>query len=197
MKKYDYNDVVKKICSIFNSSFQTDYRIVYQSRKDAELLHPNMNISPNAGGTYLAESKSIYIFSDVIDKINQKNYNNPTNTNDNGLVFLIYACFHELEHRLQLECPQKLRNQPSFSRVMYDIEKIIYLADKEFYKGHHDNFFLEIDADIKGVENAINFINISGVTGVNIEYYKALRTYNEYRLLNYDIPQFIRRLNNI
>ncbi len=197
MKKYDYKDIVKKIYSIFNSSFQTDYRIIYQSREDAELLNPDMNIQKSAGGTYQSKSKSIYIFSNVIDEINQRNYNNPTNTNDNGLAFLIYACFHELEHRLQLECPQKLRKQPSFSSVMYDIEKIIILLDKEFYKQQHENFYLEIDADTKGVENAKNFINFCGVNGVNIEYYEALRIYNKYRSLNYDIPQFISRFNNI
>ena len=110
MKKYDYKDIVKKIYRIFNSSFQTDYRIIYQSREDAELLNHNINnISKSAGGIYQSKSKSIYIFSNVIDEINQKNYNNPTNTNDNGLAFLINACFHELEHRLQFECPQKFK----------------------------------------------------------------------------------------
>ena len=197
MKKYDYKDVVKKICIVFNSSFQTDYRIIYQSREDAQLSNPNMDISKSTGGIYLSKSKSICIFSNVIDEIRQRNYNNPTNTNDNGLAFLINACFHELEHRLQFECPQKLREQPSFSRVMYDIEKIILLFDKELYSQQHDNFYIEIDADKKGVENAINFINFCGVTGVNIEYYEALRIYNKYRALNYDIPQFISKFDNI
>ena len=198
MKKYDYKDVVEKICIVFNNSFQTDYKIIYQSREKAEALNPDIkNLSQNAGGTYQQKNKLIYIFSNVIDKINKKNYNNLCNSNDNGLAFLILACFHELEHRLQIDCPQKLRKQTSFSTTMYDIEKIIILFDKEFYKQKHDNFYMEIDADIKGTENAINFINFSKIEGINRDYFEALRTYNKYRQLNYDIPQFIKRFNNI
>ena len=198
MKKYDYKDIVKNIYSIFNSSFQTNYKIMYQSREEAELLDTNIKyISKSAGGTYQSKNKSIYIFSNVIDEINQRNYNNPTNTNDNGLAFLINACFHELEHRLQFDYPQKLRKQTSFSCVMYDIEKIIIMFDRDFYKQQHDNFYLEIDADTKGVENSANFINFCGVEGINREYYEALKTYNKYRASNYDIPQFISKFNNI
>ncbi len=198
MRKHDYKDIVKKIYNLFNSSFQTDYRIIYQSREETASSDPKLNnISKSAGGTYQSKSKSIYIFSNVIDEINHKNYNNPTNSYDNGLAYLINACFHELEHRLQFECPQKLRKQTSFSRIMYDIEKIIILFDKEFYNQKHDNFYLEIDADTKGVNNAINFINLFGIDSVNIKYYENLITYNKYRALNYDIPQFISRFNNI
>lgn len=198
MRKYDYKDIVKKLYSLFNSSFQTDYRIIYQSREEAELLDSDLkNISKSAGGIYQSKSKSIYIFSNVIDKINQKNYNNPTNSNDNGLAYLINACFHELEHRLQFEYPQKLKKQTSFSSVMFDIEKIIILFDKDFYNKKHDNFYLEIDADTKGVNNAINFIKLYGIDSINTKYYENLITYNKYRALNYDIPQFISRFNNI
>ncbi len=198
MKKYDYKDVVEKICIVFNNSFQTDYKIIYQSREETEALNPYIkNLSKTAGGTYQPKNKLIYIFSNVIDEINKKNYNNIRNSNDNGLAFLIYACFHELEHRLQIECPHKLRKQALFSTSMYNIEKIIILFDKEFYKQKHDNFYLEIDADIKGGENAMKFITFSGIDCINREYFEALRTYNRYRQLNYDIPQFISRFNNI
>lgn len=198
MKKYDYKDVVEKICIVFNNSFQTDYKIIYQSREEAEALNPDIkNLSKNVGGTYQPKNKLIYIFSNVIDEINKKNYNNLRNSNDNGLAFLILACFHELEHRLQIDCPQKLRKQTSFATTMYDIEKIIILFDKEFYKQKHDNFYMEIDANIKGTENAMNFINFSKIDGINRDYFEALRTYNKYRQLDYDIPQFIKRFNNI
>lgn len=198
MKKYDYKDVVEKICIVFNNSFQTDYKIIFQSREEAEALNPDIkNLSKSAGGTYQPKNKRIYIFSNVIDEINKKNYNNLRNSNDNGLAFLILACFHELEHRLQIDCPQKLRKQALFSTSMYDIEKIIVLFDKEFYRQNHDNFYMEIDADIKGTENAMKFIDFCKIDGINRDYFEALRTYNKYRQLNYDIPQFIKRFNNI
>lgn len=197
MKKYDYEEVVKNIYNLFNNSFGTDYKIKYQSREDIESLNPDIKVGKSAGGFYDAKSKSIYIFSNVIDEINQRNYNNPSNENNNGLAFLIQACFHELEHRLQFDNRQKLRKQPSFSSVMYDIEKLIMICDKDFYKQKHDNFYLEIDADTKGVDNAINFVDFYRIDGVNKEYYEALRTYNQYRSLNYDIPQFVSRLNEI
>lgn len=197
MKKYNYEEIVKNIYDLFNNSFQTDYKINYQSREYVEFSNPDIKVGKSAGGFYDSKSKLIYIFSNVIHDINQRNYNNPTNKNNNGLAFLIQACFHELEHRLQLDSRQKLRKQPAFSSIMYDIEKLIIMCDRDFYKQNHDNFYLEIDADIKGVDNAINFVDFYGFEGINKEYYEALRTYNKYRTLNYDIPQFVSRLNKI
>jgi hypothetical protein len=53
-----------------------------------------------AGGFFDNASKRIYLFSGIIEKIKEKNYYNYNNTKDNGLTFLIFAAFHELEHLL-------------------------------------------------------------------------------------------------
>lgn len=89
---------------------------------------------------------------------------------DQGLTYLIHATFHELEHAIQGEHPEKLKNQFWYSKAMYDIETIIMrirgydsqLFDLD-YKKMHDIFLLEIDADIKGINNAKEFIKHYGI----------------------------------
>ena len=165
MTKNFYINVVKNICNIFNNSFETNYNIQYQSRAETKTENLEKKVSKTAGGFYDFKTKCIYIFSDVIEAINKKS--------SNGLSYLIMSCFHELEHRIQFESPEKLREQPYFSNVAYDIEKLVMLFDKDFYKNNHDNFYLEIDADIKAINNAENFVKFYNIDGINKEYYEV------------------------
>lgn len=163
----DYKKIVELIKEIFNKSFGTSFDIEYNSRK--EILESNFtfNIGENAAAFYDTGSKRIYMFSDVIDKIRSNNLNENF---DQGLTFLIHAIFHELEHLIQREHPEKLKNQFEYSKAMYDIETIIMMMRKFDsqvfdldYKKMHDNFLLEIDADIKGVNNAKGFVKHYGI----------------------------------
>lgn len=166
--------------------------------------HPEFRISDSAAGFYDKKSKTIYIFSEAIEKIRTKNYDNKLNDNDNGLTFLIFALFHELEHFIQIECPEKLRNQFKFAKPMYAIEELILktkqfdpdVIDFDYYK-KHDNFLLEIDADIKGNNNARSFIKYHKITGINLRYFDLMQSYNDFRINNYDIPIMINQFIKI
>lgn len=114
----NYNKVIQMILVKFNETFHTNYSITFNTRDNIINSNPTFLISESAGGFYDKKTKTIYLFSDIIDKINYKNYDNKNGTYNNGLAFLILACFHELEHRLQNEHPEKLRSQYDFAREM-------------------------------------------------------------------------------
>lgn len=171
-KEYkDYNEVIQLCVNIFNKAFETSYCVEYDSRTNILRANPDIKVGDKAAGFYDTKSKKIFIFSDAIEKIKSKGYKSLNGQYDNGLAFLIRAVYHELEHFLQRENPGKLKNQFSYAKAMYDIEKIILSMqhiDKEIidikYEEVHDSFLIEIDADIKGVNNAratVEHCNIS------------------------------------
>lgn len=189
-----YLNIIKKIVEVYKNAFGVEYPIKYEERI-------NHDIAENAGGFFNPKDKSIYIFSDIVDKIRDKNYHNSMdNPKDNGLSFLIYSCFHELEHRLQDEHPELLKNQLPYARSIYQIEDAVIacsLAEKDcFYEDRHDMFFKEIDADTKGVDNARVFARWKSIENLNSDYYELMERYNKYRVANYDIPAIINRFNN-
>ena len=157
-----------------------------------------------AGGFFDNASKRIYLFSGIIEKIKERNYYNYNNTKDNGLTFLIFAAFHELEHLLQLKYPEKLRKQFAFSRQMYKLEDVIIkiaqydqLISDVNYREQHDNFLFEIDADIKGVDNSLSFVRYHKINGISNRYFELMKKYNDFRINNYDIPIMISQFNKI
>lgn len=120
------------------------------------------------------------------------------------MTFLIFAAFHELEHLLQLKYPEKLRKQFNFSKQMYKLEEIIIKISKYDqsisdvnYSEQHDNFLFEIDADIKGVTNALSFVRYYEINGINNRYLELMKKYNDFRINNYDIPIMISQFNKI
>ena len=120
------------------------------------------------------------------------------------MTFLIFAAFHELEHLLQLKYPEKLRKQFNFSRQMYKLEDVIIkifeydqLISDVNYSEQHDNFLFEIDADIKGVTNALSFVRYYEINGINNRYLELMKKYNDFRINNYDIPIMISQFNKI
>ena len=200
----NYNKVIQMILVKFNETFHTNYSITFNTRDNIINSNPTFLISESAGGFYDKKTKTIYLFSDIIDKINYKNYDNKNGTYNNGLAFLILACFHELEHRLQNEHPEKLRSQYDFAREMYSIERFIIMFRNLVpelmevdYRKFHDNFLLEIDADIKGVNNAIAFSKAYNIDCINPKYYEIFIQYNNYRIQNYDILTMINQFLRI
>jgi hypothetical protein len=200
----DYNKVIQEIVVKFNKTFDTNYSITFDTRENIIKSNPTFSISKTASGCYDVGTKRIFLFSDVIDKINYKNYDNQNGTYNNGLAFLIMACFHELQHRMQFEHPEKLKKQEHYAREMYGIESFIIKHRNdcpelmEFdYKKFHDNFLLEIDADIKGVNNAIAFSRAWNFNCINHKYYEIFRQYNEYRMQNYDILAMVNQFLKI
>ena len=200
----NYNDIISLIVNDFNRSFNLSSEIIYDSRENIINKNPHFKIGKSAGGFLDIASKRIYLFSGIIEKIKERNYYNYNNTKDNGLTFLIFAAFHELEHLLQLKYPEKLRKQFAFSRQMYKLEDVIIkiaqydqLISDVNYREQHDNFLFEIDADIKGVTNALSFVRYYEINGINNRYLELMKKYNDFRINNYDIPIMISQFNKI
>lgn len=200
----NYNDIISLIVNDFNRSFNLSSEIIYDSRENIINKNTHFKIGKSAGGFLDIASKRIYLFSGIIEKIKERNYYNYNNTKDNGLTFLIFAAFHELEHLLQFKYPEKLRKQFAFSRQMYKLEDVIIkiaqydqLISDVNYSEQHDNFLLEIDADIKGVTNALSFVRYYEINGINNRYLELMKKYNDFRINNYDIPIMISQFNKI
>lgn len=107
----NYNNIISLIVNDFNRSFNLSSEIIYDSRENIINKNPHFKIGKSAAGFFDNASERIYLFSGIIEKIKERNYYNYNNTKDNGLTFLIFAAFHELEHLLQLKYPEKLRKQ--------------------------------------------------------------------------------------
>lgn len=200
----NYNDIISLIVNDFNRSFNLSSEIIYDSRENIINKNPHFKIGKSAAGFFDNASERIYLFSGIIEKIKERNYYNYNNTKDNGLTFLIFAAFHELEHLLQLKYPEKLRKQFNFSKQMYKLEEIIIKISKYDqsisdvnYSEQHDNFLFEIDADIKGVTNALSFVRYYEINGINNRYLELMKKYNDFRINNYDIPIMISQFNKI
>ena len=87
---------------------------------------------------------------------------------------------------------------------MYKLEDVIIkiaqydqLISDVNYSGQHDNFLFEIDADIKGVTNALSFVRYYEINGINNRYLELMKKYNDFRINNYDIPIMISQFNQI
>lgn len=81
--------------------------------------------------------------------------------------------------------------------VIIKISKYDQLISDVNYSEQHDNFLLEIDADIKGVTNALSFVRYYEINGINNRYLELMKKYNDFRINNYDIPIMISQFNKI
>lgn len=195
MDKY----IIRMILNDFEKNFNLPVQIVYDSRTSIMKSNPEFKIGDSAAAFQDNDSKTIYIFSDTIEKIRKKNYFNKSGENDNGLTFLILASFHELEHYIQRIHPEKLREEKSdYPKAMLDMEDLIikasmFLPDitKFDYHTFHDNLLLEIDADKKGTKNTRSFARYHKLPKVNQRYLNLMDEYNEFKINNYDIPIFV------
>lgn len=186
----DYKKTIEQILSDYNKQFGTNFKIVLDIRENLLKTEPDLIIRENTAGIYHKKSKNIFINKEVIDRIKMKNYNNNNSQYDNGLSFLIHACFHELEHRLQSEYPELLTNQKDIYPIMYQIEQFIisiYQHEHKYgeYAKIHDRFISEIDADIKGNKNSISFAK-QYCLPINPNYTELFSYYNLFRENQYE-----------
>lgn len=199
------NYILRMILDDFERSFNISAKIVYDSSTNIMRNNPEFKIGNSAAGFQDTNSKTIYLFSDVIEKIRNENYYNESGKNDNGLTFLILASFHELEHYIQRVHPEKLSEEKlDFPKALFDMECLIIKASKFLpdatkfdYNNFHDSFLLEIDADKKATRNAISFARYHKVPKVNQRYLDLMNQYNEFRTNNYDIPTFVNQFIKI
>lgn len=195
----DYNKIIQQILQDYKKTFNIDINIVCDTRDKLQTIEPTLVIRENTAAVYHNRSRTIFINREVFEKVKNKNYNNSDNQYDNGVSFLIHACFHELEHRLQSDYPQILTNQNSIYPMMYQIEQFListYQHEKKYdeYARLHDRFISEIDADIKGNKNLKAFANQYRIP-INPNYVELFNYYNVFRENNYEPLYFINIFN--
>ena len=189
-------EIIKYIETVFNTNFNTNYRIIYDSRDELLKKEPKLQLKENTLGVFF--KGNIYINKDIIRKIRVKNNQKDANM-DTGLTYLIHACFHELQHCIQREHPELLRKQKPYYLGIYEVEEFLnYLfrceGNSEYYSNNHDEYLTEIDADIKGNRNLQNMGKQIALP-LNIRFISLFEMYNTFRENNYEPIKIIEMLN--
>lgn len=151
-------------------------------------------------------------FYDPVRKITKMLYENVMKQKAKGIAdtWLSYATFHELAHKHQDFEPYNITSLQDPSKSMEVIYKFAMQAEYinrldlpnsetggKFYLDNHDNFLIEIDADTKGIWDAVDMHNKRPWLWQdwNVQYIYCYRIYNYARFLNYDVLATIDRLN--
>ena len=131
---------------------------------------------------------SIYVFIKRINKINLLNPNIP-------YVNLIQTVYHELKHyyqHLNLGTSKKF----TFEMFVSSIENEILQHESSFYKFCHDNFFIEIDANLYSIDKTLEFLENNKLLTEKIKSYLLMkRKKYELNFLEYDIQFFFSKFN--
>lgn len=195
-----YRNIVSRLCRVYNDEIGSNYGVELLTAGEFEKKYNEPVNIDNRGGFYDPQNKIIVMFYEHI--VRKREQFMHENSGDNGLTYLIRGVFHELEHRLQYENRKKLSGFSETDFFKLDMDNILLVMAnfdkraKDFYDRFHDNMFLEIDADIKGVNNAMYASKKLGIVNLNWKYYDDYRRYNEFRNKVYDLPFFIGFMNN-
>lgn len=94
-------------------------------------------------------NKKVAIFIKDINKIKRIDA-------ESLFAFYISNMYHEVKHHLQ----QKHRKNESlnFEAFIYDIENIVQYFNEKDYLSNYDDYFVEIDANLYGVHNALEYL---------------------------------------
>ena len=129
----------------FEKNFNISAQIVYDSKTNIIKSNPEFKIGNSAAGFQDTNSKTIYFFSDVIEKIRNKNYYKKSGENDNGLTYLILASFHELEHYIQRVHPEKLRVEKLSQKLTAELGKgFIFVGSQVRLTLEEDHFYPDL-----------------------------------------------------
>lgn len=101
----------------------------------------------NAGGFYDSETSEIVIFVD------RMGYSEKVNS-INKLAAVIQATYHEYKHQLQHMGKTLTKGQ----KFIIEIERCLISLDNSHYKKHHNEYFMEIDADIYGTKRTYEYM---------------------------------------
>lgn len=92
------------------------------------------------------KDKNIIIILDYYTKkTNSKKYN--------SLIELIFTIYHEIQHLYQEKYPQN-----NYIYFLMKIEKYIIINNPKYYQTYHDNFLIEIDANLYGITKTIDYL---------------------------------------
>lgn len=154
--------------------------------------------SVQAAGTYFQSQKSIAIFfqrSEISSLLEYTRF-----TLKELILYYIVVLFHELEHHYQYDYRYITRKTTEINLFdfTYDIEHLVMGNNWEHYQAHHDEYWIEIDANLYSVNRTHTFLKSKGLMTKKIE--KNLQKHkNKYlfALNNYDIHDFLHELHKI
>ena len=75
----DYNKVIQQILQDYKKTFNIDINIVCDTRDKLQTIEPTLVIRGNTAAVYHNRSRTIFINSEVFEKVKNKNYNNSNN----------------------------------------------------------------------------------------------------------------------
>ena len=113
---------------------------------------------------------------------------------------LLVTCYHEITHAKQEVTRSHKYGYRYFENVaIFHMEKAIMDYDYDFYLKHHDSFYKEIDANLKGNLMSIKYLNTnypnSYQNDKEILYRNSIL--HEYQLKNYDFNFFLEKIYDI
>lgn len=113
---------------------------------------------------------------------------------------LLVTCYHEITHAKQLGTSNQQHDYRYFENTtIFPMEKAILENNYSFYLKHHDSFYIEIDANLKGTRMSIEYLNTNYPNSYKKDkeiLYKKSILY-EYQLKNYNFNFFLERIYNI
>ena len=152
----------------------------------------------HAVGIYFQSQKSIAIFfqqSEISSLLEYTRF-----TLEELILYYIEVLFHELEHHYQYDSRYITRKSTKINLFdfTYDIEHLVMGNNWERYQEHHDEYWIEIDANLYSADRTYTFLKSKGLMTKKIE--KNLQKHkNKYLffLNNYDIHDFFHRIHKI
>ena len=152
----------------------------------------------NTRGTHFPKQKSIAIFFPRSNIVSFLKYYQVTL--DVIIASYVRAVFHELEHHY-ISIRKKSINGISqldlnmFSSLVCDI---IHFYNPQHYKKYHDMYWVEIDADLYGVDRAKEFLESKEMlTDDAKSYLEKLKNESLFMSTNYDLHFFLHELHEI
>lgn len=138
---------------------------------------------------YEIDRKDIIVF--IKNKIAIK-----TNS-DLAYIDFIIAIYHEIKHQLQYKDREKI-TKLDFETFAFDIEILVQYFNPKHYNQHHGQNFMEIEANLYGVNNAIKYLKEeNSLNEFNESHLNKLNEAYELDLKNYDFQKFFRMFNEI
>ena len=121
-------------------------------------------------------------------------------TGKSMLSDLLVVCYHEITHAKQEVTRSHKYGYRYFENVaIFHMEKTIMDYDYDFYLKHHDSFYKEIDANLKGNLMSIKYLNTNYPNSYRndkeILYQNSIL--HEYQLKNYNFNFFLEKIYNI
>ena len=174
--------------------FKKDYKLSTFGEKVHDVLLPVMNTGVYYGELhhddgYIIVFPNTHIYNSII--VGSKHF----------VTDIAKTCFHEIVHAKQdNSCGKQSDEYRYFERIPIKyMENSILRYDGYFYRMYHDSFYMEIDANLKGIIMTENYLrdNYPDIYEHDKDYINIKRINYEYQLKNYNFDFFFETILSI